>query len=254
MSSFGKILLSVLGEKQYLSFRASTFQMSFRMGGLGIDYQDLYFLKSIIGKGNHCVDIGAHLGYYTIELSRLVTDNGMVYAVEPVTKFNQALKHLLKRKKIRNVELFPLALGGDEDYMDMGIPEVAGSRKLRDEHTDPLNIERERVPNKRGDDLFQSLPRLDFVKCNVDGLEIQVFGSMMNSIARLQPILFCELALKKDRITLQKMLAPYSYDLYFLENKILHSMDVYGDKQPISHNHYFIPAFHQRRLKDLIRD
>ena len=84
-----RILLDVLGEKRYLTLLSGTFQRLYRTGLLGKDYQDVYFLKKIIRPGDYCIDIGAHLGYYTIELSRLTGDAGRVFAVEPMTPFGR---------------------------------------------------------------------------------------------------------------------------------------------------------------------
>src|SRR5882672_5608200 len=93
MNRLKKILLLLLGEKKYLSLLASSFQRLYKTGKLGTDYQDIYFLKTMISDGNYCVDIGAHLGYFTFELSRLVKDNGKVFAIEPMSKFNQTLQN-----------------------------------------------------------------------------------------------------------------------------------------------------------------
>jgi len=258
MNRLKKILLLLLGEKKYLSLLASSFQKLYKIGKLGTDYQDIYFLKSIIGAGNYCVDIGAHLGYYTIELSRLVKDSGKVYAIEPMTKFNHTLQNLLRKKHIRNIEIHQLALGGDGEYVEMGIPEVNNIKKFGYARVMQSNvylkyIESEKVRNERGDNLFENLPRLDFIKCDVEGLEVQVFASTLKTIAKHRPVLLCELADKNERIKLYEMLLPFSYKVYFLENKMLYPMDVYGDKKPISHNHYFIPPLHLERLKDYIR-
>ena len=67
-----KILLKVLGEKKYLSFLSTSFQRLYSAGLLGKEYADVYFLAKFIQKGDYCVDIGAHLGYFTLPLSRLV--------------------------------------------------------------------------------------------------------------------------------------------------------------------------------------
>ena len=108
MNRIKKILLSVLGEKKYLALLANSFQYLYKTGLAGKNYQDVYFLKEIIEEGNYCIDIGAHLGYYTCELSRLVKSRGKVFAIEPMSKFNSTLKKLLERKGINNVELFQL--------------------------------------------------------------------------------------------------------------------------------------------------
>ena len=101
-----KILLNLLGEKRYLTLLSGTYQRLYRTGLLGKEYEDVYFLKKIIRPGDYCADIGAHLGYFTIELSRLAGDSGKVFAVEPITPFHQILQRLLERKEARNVTLY----------------------------------------------------------------------------------------------------------------------------------------------------
>jgi len=257
MNRLKKFLLSLLGEKKYLSLLASSFQQLYKTGKLGTGYQDIYFLKSMIGEGNYCVDIGAHLGYYTMELSRLVKDNGKVFAIEPMSKFNQTLQNMLRKKNIRNVEVYQVALGGDGEYVEMGIPEVNNTKKFGYARVMESNIylnyvESEKVKNERGDNLFETLPRLDFIKCDVEGLEVPVFASMMKTIAKHSPMLLCELGDKNERIKLYEMLLPFSYEVYFLENKMLHPLDINGDKSPVMHNHYFIPPAHRNKLKNFI--
>src|SRR5579859_6142949 len=125
-----RILLATVGEKNYLSLLANTFQMVFRTGLLGEEYQDVYFLKKFIRAGDWCIDIGAHLGYFSVELSRLVGEEGKVFAVEPISKFNRILQRLLQRYRIRNVTVYPVALGGSGEYVEMGIPEVGSMKKF----------------------------------------------------------------------------------------------------------------------------
>src|SRR6201991_3208234 len=125
-----KILLNVLGEKKYLSFLAGSFQRLYRTGLLGKEYQDVYFLKKIVRPGDYCVDIGAHLGYFTLELSRLAGDKGKVFAIEPMSAFHNTLQRLLQKKRAANVTLYKLALGGDGEYVEMGIPQVGNVKKF----------------------------------------------------------------------------------------------------------------------------
>jgi FkbM family methyltransferase len=257
MNRIRKILIKLLGEQKYLALLASSFQRFYRAGVLDRTYQDIYFLKNIIAAGDYCVDIGAHLGYYTIEMSRLVKSTGKVYAIEPMSKFQQALKGLLKKNRITNVTLYQVALGGDSDFVDMGIPKVGmmkkyGYARVMQTSTFLEYIETEKVKNEAGDLLFAELPRLDFVKCDVEGLEVAVFTSMLKTISRLRPIILCELGDKKERIKLYEMILPSGYTAYILQHGKLQLLDIYSDKQAISHNHYFIPKEMEDRIKHLI--
>lgn len=240
-----------------MSLLAGTFQRLYPTGKLGLIYQDVYFLKNVVGKGDVCADIGAHLGYYTLEMSRLAGAGGKVVAIEPMPTFNEVLGKLLRRKKAGNVELLQVALGGDGDYVEMGIPKVgnnkqfAYARVMKDDGQYEY-LEQVKVKNEQGDKLFGQLPRLDFIKCDVEGLEIKVFSSMMETLSRHRPILLVELVDRNERIKFFDLLRPLGYQPYYLKKGRLYSLDIYGEVFPVSHNHYFIPGQRMERLKAII--
>jgi FkbM family methyltransferase len=257
MNSIKKILLAILGERRYLRLLSSGFQWIYEKGLAGINYQDIYFLAQFIHEGDYCVDIGAHLGYYTLPLSKLVGSSGKIFAVEPMSKFHDTLENFLHKKKVQNVTLYQRAIGGEGEYVEMGIPKIGNTKKFayaRVMQTD-ANLdyfESEKVKNESGDNLFKPLPRLDFIKCDVEGLEVPVFASMMGTLSIHHPVLVCELADQHERIKLFEMIAPFGYRPYLLRNKKLHELDVYSADKAISHNHYFIPEMRAESMKHLI--
>jgi FkbM family methyltransferase len=245
MKIIKRLLMTLLGEKKYLSLLAFSFQRIYKTGRLGKQYQDIYFLKKIIRPGDYCVDIGAHLGYYTLELSRLVGSEGKIFAIEPMSKFHDTLRHLLKEKGVKNTTLYQLALGGQGEWVEMGIPFIGKMKRhayarVMEYSTYLEYAESEKVRNETGDVLFRQLPRLDFIKCDVEGLEVQVFSSLMETLKAHRPILLCELADKNERIKLYEMIVELGYQAYLLEKGKLRILDIYSDKKAISHNHYFI--------------
>lgn len=246
MSGIRKLLLYSLGEKRYLRLLASSFQKLFQTGHLGVDYQDIYFLKSLVRQSDYCIDIGAHLGYFTLELSRLVGNSGRVYAIEPMSKFFNTLHDLVVSRKLENIVLYQYAMGGNSDFVEMGIPELNKIKKFAyaraiSSHTSLHYLETEKVKNAFGDELFRSLPHVDFIKCDVEGLELAVIRSFLEVIAKHRPILLCELGDPIERDKMQDLLSPLSYGLYYLENKKLRPLKKDRAVSPVSHNHYFIP-------------
>ncbi len=182
MSRIRKMLLYTLGEKRYLRLLASSFQKLYKTGRLGVDYQDIYFLKNLIRPGDHCIDIGAHLGYFTMEMSRLAGNNGHVYAIEPMSKFFNTLKTMVENKGLKNITLYQYAMGADTEFVEMGIPRVNNVKKFAyarviQSSTFLEYVESEQVKNVYGDELFRLLPAVDFIKCDVEGLELSVFRS-----------------------------------------------------------------------------
>lgn len=256
MSRIRKMLLYSLGEKRYLRLLAGSFQRLYKTGRLGVDYQDIYFLKSLVRPGDYCIDIGAHLGYFTIELSRICGINGQVYAIEPMSKFYNTLMAIVQRKNLKNITLYPYAMGGDSPFVEMGIPRVNNAKKfayarVMRSSTFLEYVESEKVKNVYGDELFRELPRLDFIKCDVEGLELSVMQSFSEIIGKHCPIILCELSDPKERKNLLDLFSPFTYRMYYLENKKLKTLPVDSAVDPVSHNHYFIPEARLQTLAHL---
>lgn len=253
MSIIRKFLLYSLGEKRYLRLLASSFQKLYKTGRLSVDYQDIYFLKNIIHNGDYCIDIGAHLGYFTVEMSRLAGNHGHVFAIEPMTKFFNTLKGLVSNIKNRKITLFQYAMGGGEAFVEMGIPRVNNVKKYAYARVIRTStfleyVESEKVKNVSGDEIFHDLSRVDFIKCDVEGLELAVFQSFIEIIDKHRPAILCELGDPQERKKLLDLFSPFNYKMYYLENKKLKSFSPESTIAPVSHNHYFIP---ERRLQNL---
>lgn len=253
-----KILLKVLGEKRYLRFMSATYQRLFRAGLLGVASQDVYFLKKLIRPGDYCGDIGAHLGYFTLNLSRLAGPTGKVIAVEPMPPFHATLQEQLRRRHADNVTLYQVALGGEGDYVEMGIPDTSGSKHFAMarviESSPHLHFSgSQKIKNEKADRLFAGLPRLDYVKCDVEGLEYQVFASMTDTLQKHHPVLLCEFFDRSIRIRFHELVEPFGYRPYALENGKLVPIDVYAEGQIIAQNDYFIPVQRLESLDALIR-
>jgi len=252
-----KVLLDILGETKYLSLLSRTYQALYRTGLLGKEYEDVYFLKKMIRPGDYCADIGAHLGYFTIELSKLAGENGKVFAVEPLTPFHRVLRRLIERKKARNVTLYQLALGGNGEYVEMGIPQVGADRRFAHARIKQNNehlefVRSEKVKNEAGDNLFLHLPRLDYIKCDVEGFEYQVFASMPGTLEVHHPMLLCEFWDRDLLIRFLEFVQPFGYQAYILENSRLLPVNAYAEGQIPPRNYYFLPSQREDRFRSLI--
>jgi hypothetical protein len=137
-------------------------------------------------------------------------------------------------------------MGAGSEWVEMGIPRVNNVKKFAYARavasSDWLEyVESEKVRNVGGDEHFADLPRLDFIKCDVEGLELPVFSSFMGIIRKYQPIILCELGEPKDRARLLELLGEDRYCLYYLDNKKLKPLPTASPVKTVSHNHYFIP-------------
>ena len=60
-------------------------------------------LPELVKPGNVVLDIGAHIGYFTVKLSELVGEKGVVFAFEPAPVTFRILKENLAKNQCKNV-------------------------------------------------------------------------------------------------------------------------------------------------------
>lgn len=77
-------------------------------------------LENLVRPGEHAWDLGAHKGYMSLTLSRLVGPNGTVSAVEPSKRNHWYLRRHLAWNKVSNVKIVEAAAGGGEGTVQFG--------------------------------------------------------------------------------------------------------------------------------------
>lgn len=155
----------------------------------------VYHLVQLVHDGDHCIDIGANLGYYSRTISRLVGSAGKVYAVEPVPPILNVLHRNLHR--CHNVEILPYALGTENKPIGMANDSVRETgyfgtgQNFVNEAGNRAEVEFT-AEMRRGSELFASLERLDFIKCDIEGYEVVVMNELRPLLERFHPIVLIE--------------------------------------------------------------
>ena len=75
------------------------------------DPNEFQWLEDNIKSGDHCLNVGANVGYFTILMSLLSGEQGTVNALEPSKELLLYLKKNIADRKIRNVTVHPFAAG-----------------------------------------------------------------------------------------------------------------------------------------------
>jgi FkbM family methyltransferase len=153
----------------------------------------LEIMRRLIGKGDVVIDVGANVGLYTIEASRLVGDVGRVLAVEPVPQHVESLRRSLDANHMSNVEVMVTAAGDSSGTAALGRGENSNLGMYSVGHGTPRD--RMEVTLSRIDDIVQQrgLSKVDLVKLDIEGAEYRALCGMLETLASHKPTLLIEL-------------------------------------------------------------
>ena len=206
-------------------------------------------LASFIAPGDCVVDIGANVGFYTVRLSEAVGPRGTVHAFEPVPETFVILSDVVRRLPLSNVVLHASALADHSGTADMVVPEEAGGADnlylahLVGEAT-PTG-RRARVETVTLDELRRSgLPRISFVKCDVEGAELLVLHGAREVLRRDRPVVLCEVCVHAKRFQTTpgdvfSFMQSMGYRAMRLDRNALVDCD---GPIPEVENYFFVPA------------
>ena len=217
-----KILYRTLPLEGYLRVVSRLFFLWQRLGigryAPATEY--VYHLPQLVRPGDTAIDIGANLGYYARTISRLVGPAGKVYAVEPVAPIRKVLSRNLRR--CGNSEIIPYALGTENKPITMGNDSARetgyfgtgqnfvndGGGKAVVEFTAQM---------RRGSELFAALPRLDFIKCDIEGYEVVAMTEMRPLLEKFRPTVLIETG-GANRSQIAALFTGLGYRGYTLEH------------------------------------
>ncbi len=149
---------------------------------------------------DECVDVGANAGIYSILLSR---NAKRVHAFEPVRRMFDILRNL----HIANLSLYNVALGSEAGHMDIALPLVDGeidygsASLVHGDDAGQGRAARQRVAIVPFDALENEIDfgRIDFVKIDVEGFEMQVLRGMGRLLQLKKAAFMIEIELRHNR-------------------------------------------------------
>lgn len=140
-------------------------------------------VKAHIKPGDVVLDIGAHVGYYSLLTSKLVGPAGRVYAFEPTPDTFGILSRNLSRNGIRNVTPVHAACGDSTRPFALYInPENCGDNHIfgeADSAGPPIPI-----PMVAVDDYLSPGQCADFVKMDIQGAEDAALRGMERTLTQ----------------------------------------------------------------------
>ena len=151
------------------------FQDILNLGGFRVPHVT-EAIQEYLAEGNTFIDVGAHIGYFTVLASQIVGPNGKVLSFEPFPENFKYLQGNIKLNDLKNV--FAYHLGLWDSSTKKGILETAPNMARTIEGNDIEMI------------TFDSLDvKPNIIKLDIEGSELFALRGMAQTLTKYKPIL-----------------------------------------------------------------
>jgi FkbM family methyltransferase len=173
--------------------------------------KEIELFRQLIRPGDVVLDIGANIGPHTLYFSKAVAQKGLVLAFEPQRIIYQTLCANMALNSVLNVQCFNVAVGEIPGSIVVPILDYNAENNFGG-----LNLgtfeSGERVQVVPLDSL--NLPRCNFLKIDVEGMEIKVLKGAQKTIQRHKPLLYVENDRKENASMLVEYISTLGYKMY----------------------------------------
>lgn len=173
------------------------------------------YIKESYQKNTNMIDIGAHIGTFSLMMSRYISHGSYIYSFEPV--YNSILNMNIKDNKLEDkIKTFNLGLSNKSEilkggHIDFSINTNYGFTQIdnlqRSTHEDNLKIQVETL------DSF-NIDNVSFIKIDVEGNERNVLEGAINTIVKYLPTILIEIW-----CTSKNSIKKYESEIYLPEIK-----------------------------------
>jgi len=178
----------VMGHKMYLSRDDKGISRELMAYGVH-EPVTTELLRQEIKRGMRVVDIGANIGYYTLQAASLVGESGEVIAIEPVPENVSLLRMNVKANGYQNVRILEAAIGSDDGTAQLYLAAESNWSSLIRRHANQSHID---VRLWKLDTLLAEEERVDYIKMDIEGSEAEVINGMIGILRRYRPGMFIE--------------------------------------------------------------
>ncbi len=158
------------------------------------DPAEIATMRSLIPQGGTVIDIGAHKGAYTYWMSKAVGPQGRVVAIEPQLELADRLKDLYQsntRIRVRHSAVAEITGTITLHIPGQGPSHGASIHTLVETDQPVREVD---VPAIALNDLPNeyALKRIDFIKCDTEGAERDIFRAGTSTLDKYKPAVLVE--------------------------------------------------------------
>ena len=215
---------------------------------------DYSVIKRLVQPGDVVVDLGAHVGACTKFLSDRVGKTGTVYSVEPFPLNFEILQLNVQKLGLSNVQLINCAVSQESGKLMMEVPTFAEfGESFYDARLIPAgatsSLRQAAVDVQTVDALLADRPRaISFIKCDVEGQELQTLRGARDVISTDLPMLMLEVSLmsRDTHDDVRELLASSGYQEFCFEHHKLRPWQT--DDRPV--DVFFLQSEHVGKAAD----
>ncbi len=157
--------------------------------------QTTQYIHTTLADGHVFLDIGANSGYFALLASRCVGPRGKVFAIEPNPAMAEQVRQNVARSGLTNVVVEELACSSSAGVRDLylgppgntGITSLSSANVRSDECVSVNCVPADALVEK------YDISRIDLVKIDVEGAELEVLRGMTDILKRFRPKIIIEL-------------------------------------------------------------
>jgi FkbM family methyltransferase len=158
---------------------------------------DSEMLFKLINDGDTIFDVGANIGWYSNHFAKKFP-NSIIYSFEPIPETFNQISANTKLNGATNIRLINLALSSKKEkltfYYSPTVTGASSSQNITENQSmTKLELEAETIDNFI---ITNSIDKLDFVKCDVEGAEYFVYQGGFETFKHKKPIIFTEMLRK----------------------------------------------------------
>jgi FkbM family methyltransferase len=172
------------------------------------------YLLHTIKDGWIIFDIGAFIGFYSVLLGKLCGPHGRVIAFEPIESLHNQILLSAKANKLANIHVEPIAIGASSGMKELWVNEMnsyfgTSSSLVRSKGKQKYIV----VRTLSIDEYIyvNQIPRIDFIKIDVEGAELDVLIGAKKTLEQMSPIVLVEFNTTYDQEQGEKFLSKIGY-------------------------------------------
>jgi FkbM family methyltransferase len=160
-------------------------------------------------RGDTFIDVGANIGKHTIRNSRIVGDDGLIAAIEPLPEAYATLKHNVTVNKLKNVLILNNACWNKNTKTKIFRGKNAGHSSLKwnwglgYHHIEAKTLDT--ISNDLG------LSRIDFIKIDAEGSELKIVEGMNEILKCYSPNIIVEISSDQSKTGIIEIAERWNY-------------------------------------------